>query len=266
MLMDKYFNQDGAQLFISSKVGVDATPIWTAYATRVPTGDWEEAAYIITQYRGFARKALELKRIPLAGALATPVAAALRLKDVMASQALPAVASSAEFAETSDFDSRFDAFWQELLRQNPNKLLAVRDRQALRWHFAIPNRAKRLWIFTASRNNLLRAYCVLKQHNRPPGVRSVKLVDYQTLDCGEDLLPGLLRVALQRCAAEGNYVLEHHGCGLKKMRVFDEVALYRARKPAWSFYYRTTDAALGTEPGTQRSGTLLKFDGDASYK
>ena len=266
MLMDEYFNQDGAELFISSKVGVDATPIWTTYGTRVPAGDWEKAAYIVTQYRGFARKALEMKRIPLAGVLATPAAAALRLKDAVGSHAIPAAANSVEFAETDGFDSRFNAFWKELLRQNPDRLLAVRDRQALCWHFAIPMRAKRLWIFTASRNNLLQAYCVLRQHTRPHGVRSVKLVDYQILECGEDLLPGLLRAALRRCAAEDNYVLEHHGCGLKKMRIFDEIAPYRAKKPAWSFYYRTIDDALGAELNDPEAWDPSEFDGDASYK
>lgn len=266
LLMDAYFNQGGAELLVSSKVGVDATPIWATYATRVPVGDWEKAAYIITQYRGFARKALEMKHVPLAGVLGPPAAAVLRLKDAVRSRALPAAASSVEFVETDGFDSRFDAFWQELLRQNPNRLLAVRNREALHWHFAIPMRAKRLWVLTASRNNLLQAYCVLRQHTRPRGVRSVKLVDYQTLVYGEDLLPGLLRAALRRCAAEDNYVLEHHGCGLKKMRVFDEIAPYRAKKPTWSFYYHAKDAALGTELSDPEAWDPSEYDGDACYK
>lgn len=266
MLMGEYFGQDGAELFISSKVGADATPIWATHATRVPAGDWGTAAYMVTQHRGFARKALEMKHAPLAGVLAAPAAAILQLKDAVASRAIPAAASSVEFAKADGFDSRFDAFWQELLHQSPGRLLAVRDRQALCWHFAIPMRAKRLWVLTALRNNLLRAHCVLRQHTRPQGLRSVKLVDYRTLERGEELLAGLFRATLRRCAAEGNHILEHHGCGLKRMRVFDEIAPYRAKKPAWSFYYHAADAALGIELDDPEVWDPSEFDGDASYK
>ena len=39
-------------------------------------------------------------------------------------------------------------------------------------------------------------------------------------------------------------MLEHHGCGLAKMRAFDELAPYRAVKPAWSFYYLAVNPSL----------------------
>ena len=59
------------------------------------------------------------------------------------------------------FDSRFDGFWQDLLGQNPGKLLAARDLRTLTWHYAIPQRKGRLWIYTAKRDGQMRAYCVL---------------------------------------------------------------------------------------------------------
>lgn len=266
MLMDEYFSQPGAQLFISSKVGADATPIWASYATRVPAGDWETAAYKILQYHNLTAKVLASKGVPLARVLALPLAAALRVKDACLSARLPPNPPSFAFEEAPGFDSRFDPFWEELLREKPHQLLALRDQQALLWHFAIPMRAKRIWIITASRNRLLRAYCVLRQHTRPNGVRSVKLVDYQSLELSEDLLPGLLRTALHRLDKEDNYFLEHHGCGLEKMQSFDRIAPYRARKPAWSFYYHAADPALDTDLRHPDRWDPSEYDGDASYK
>ncbi|MBI0535455.1 hypothetical protein D9599_07720 [Roseomonas sp. KE2513] len=266
MLMDEYFSQPRAQLFISSKVGADATPIWTSYATRVPTGDWETAACKVLQYRDVADKALASRGAPFPKLLALPLAAALRVKDACFSASLPPNPPSFCFEEAQDFDSRFDAFWEELLLQNPDKLLALRDRRALSWHFAIPKRANRIWIFTASRDRLLRAYCVLRQHTRPNGLRSVKLVDYQSIEFGQDLLPGLLRTALRRLNAGDNYLLEHHGCGLEKMQSFDRIAPYRVRKPAWSFYYHAADPALDTELRHPDRWDPSEYDGDASYK
>jgi hypothetical protein len=266
MLMDEYFNQEHSDLLVSAKVGADATPVWSAYAQRVPIGDWGTAAYAITRYTGFARTALNIKRVPFAGALALPVAASLRLKDALTAKALPDGPRSVEYSEVGGFDARFDAFWRELVEQNPGMLLGARDTDSLRWHYAIPLRAKRLWILIATRNNVIRAYCVLKQHFRPTGVRSMKLVDYQTLDYDTDLLPGLLKLALRRSAAENCYVLEHHGCGLPKMHSFDRLANYRATKPSWSFYYYTDDPALDVRLADPAVWDPSEFDGDSSLK
>src|SRR5205823_4084288 len=97
-------------------------------------------AYWVTRYRGFARQALERMGVPLAGALALPAAAALRLKDALFAKPLPTVPASVVIAAAGVFDSRFDLFWDELVRQSPEKLLGARDSRALSWHFAIPMR------------------------------------------------------------------------------------------------------------------------------
>ena len=177
MLMDEYFAQEQPDLLVSAKVGADATPVWSTYAERVPVGDWSRAAYAVTRYRGFARAALHRKGVPLPGVAAPPVALALRVKDALTRTALPEGPRSVEFAEAPAFDARFDTFWAELVEQNPTTLLGVRDAAALRWHYAIPQRAKRLTVLTASRGDRLRAYCVLKQHDRPGGLRTMKIVD-----------------------------------------------------------------------------------------
>ena len=266
MLMDEYFAQEQPDLFLSAKVGVDATPVWSVYAHRVPAGDWEKAAYAITRYHGFAHTALRIKRVPLAAVAAPPLALALRLKDALTRRPFPDGPASVEFAEADSFDARFDAFWRELVVQNPGRLLGVRDSATLRWHYGVPMRGNRVWIATATRDSLLRAYCVLKLHLRPSGVRSMKLVDFQTVEPDVDLLPGLLTVALRRSAAEGCFVLEHHGCGLAKMRSFDELAPYRATKPRWSFYYCAADPKFEARLAEPDVWDPSEYDSDSSYK
>ncbi|HEY0812340.1 MAG TPA: hypothetical protein VGE11_03590 [Pseudonocardia sp.] len=266
MLMDEFLSQEQPDLIVSAKVGVDATPVWRAYAQRMPVGDWSRASYVITHYRGFARAALRRKGVPLAGLAGLPVAAALRARDVLRATAVPEPPPSVHVAEVSSFDARFDAFWAELVEQNPTTLLGVRDCAALRWHYGVPLRANRLTILTATRDDRIRAYCVLKQHDRPGALRSMKLVDFQTLEPEHDLLSGLIGLALRRSADAGCVMLEHHGCGLPKMRSFDALAPYRAAKPAWSFYYLPVDPALAerlADPGTWDPS---EYDGDSSYK
>jgi hypothetical protein len=266
MLMDEYFLQERADLLVSAKVGADAAPVWSAYAQRVPVGDWSTAAYAITRYRDFARAALRRKGVPLAGALAAPVASALLLRDAVTAKALPDDPPSVEFSEVDGFDERFDGFWQELLAQQPGTLLGVRDAASLRWHYGVPARAGRLWTVTAVRDGLIRAYGVLKIHLRPQGLRTMKLVDFQTLDPDVDMLPGLVKLALRRAAAEKCPFLEHHGCGLPKLRAFDAIAGYRTAKPSWSFYYYTEDPLLEQRLADPATWDPSEYDGDSSYK
>ncbi|HEY0811940.1 MAG TPA: hypothetical protein VGE11_01560 [Pseudonocardia sp.] len=266
MLMDEYFSQVGPDLLISSKVGADAAPIWSAYAHRVPVGDWSTAAYTITHYASFARAALARKGVPLARALALPAAAALRLKDAVAAKALPDGPRDVEFREVDGFDARFDAFWHELVAQDPNRLTGVRDAATLRWHYGIPLRRGRVWVVAALRDGLLRGYCVLKKHHRPPDVSSMKIVDFQTLEPGSDLLAGLLKPALRRSAAENCSFIEHHGVGLPKLASFEAIAPYRAPKPSWSFFYYTDNAALEGRLADPDVWDPSEYDGDSAYK
>jgi hypothetical protein len=265
--MDEYFNQDGAELFINTTVNALASNLVGALSTRVPLGDWQAAAFWVTAYRGFARTALLMKDVPMAGLLSFPAAAALRLKDAWKSKSLPALAASVEVAEIDTFDSRFDLFWEELAGQNPQKLLAVRDRQTLAWHFAIPMRKRHVWIVTASREGLLRAYCILKREDQPAGMQGLtrmRLVDFQSLEPSEDLLPGLLRAALRRCAAEGIHVLEHMGCNLPKMRSFDNFAPHWRKLQTWKYYFKASDPALDTELRNPEFWDPSTYDGDAT--
>jgi hypothetical protein len=265
-VMDEYFSQQGPDLFINTTVKETAMPAVSTFAARVPLGDWESTAYWVTGYRDFARRALEKVGLPAVGPLALPLAAALRLKDALFAKRLPAPPAGVEIEVCGCFDSRFDLFWEELVRQHPEKLLGARDSRTLSWHFARPLRRGRLWIFTASRQGLLRGYCIVKRQDLGEGLRRLRLVDYQTVEKDADLLPGLLEAALRRSAAEGFCVLEHLGCGLPKMRSFDRFAPYRRKLPAWPFYYHAPDAALAAELRVPEVWDPSVYDGDASYE
>ena len=265
-LMDEYFNQPRADLYINTTVNGLAVDAFTTFGSaRVPVGDWEKAAFWITDYRGFAQTALRLKNIPLPGALSYPAGALLHVKDKFLSRATLAAKTSHAIEHVKGFDSRFDAFWEDMVRANPTRLLCRRDSRTLNWHFAGPMRAGHLWIITASSHALLRAYGIFKRQDHPQsGLVRIRLVDYQSLDADEDHLPALLHAALMRCRAERIHTLEHVGCGVPKMAAFDLHAPYRRALPAWPFYYFAPDASLNQTLRDPAIWDPSSFDGDAS--
>jgi len=265
-LMEEYFFQDHVDLFINTTVNALAVDAFCTFGSaRVPLGDWETASYWVTGYLGFAASALRIKGVRRNGLLAAPLATALRVKEVFTNARFPAVSSPSSIDRVDDFGQEFDEFWRELVQQNPDKLLAVRDAATLRWHFAGALRDRHAWILTARKNGLLRAYCMLKRQDHPPsGLVRMRLVDYQNLDSDQDLLPAFLREAVRRCAAEGIHVLEYLGGGLPKTAAIDRHAPYRRKLQAWPFYYKAVDPKVEAALQKPEVWDPSAFDGDTS--
>ncbi len=224
-LLDEYYNQLGADLFVNNTINQAAEGAHCAYANQVPLGQWDTIPFWITGYRLFSREVLHKLSMPLPGIAAVPAAACLWVRDAVRGSRLPAPAEGISIEQVSQFDTRFDVFWRDLIRQNPGVLLAARDVQTLTWHYAVPQRRGRLWVYAATRNHRMLAYCVLKRQDDNTGIPRMRLVDYQTLEPDVDFLPGILRAALDRCAAENLCALDVLGTGLRRLGTFDRCAL-----------------------------------------
>ncbi len=261
-LIEEYFEQP-VDLLISTTVGRAAFPTLSQLYGPIPLGRWDMMSYFITGYLSFAERALKKYRVPLAPLLAYPAAGSLRLKHALSSKTLPKSERSLVVERTDTFDARFDTFWEELVRENYDKLLAERSSRALMWHFEGAIRRNRLLIFTASNSGRLRGYCVLRRQPTAGGCR-MSVVDYQSLELGADLLPSFLRAALRCCAAEGCYVLQNVGVGVPKMRAFDQCAPYRQKLPNSIFFYRAANAKLDAELRQPQFWDPSLFDGDAT--
>jgi hypothetical protein len=264
-IMDEYFNQPNIDLFINTTVNALAVDAFAAFGSkRTPLGDWTQAAYWVTNHHGFARTALRIKHAPAAGLLAFPAGVGLRLKDAVSTRFPPDDRAGLEIAFTETFDDRFDAFWKQLKIEKSRLLLKVRDRQSFAWHFSGPLRTGKLWILTASSHGLLRAYAIFKSQDHPPsGLIRMRLVDYQSLD-GCDALGAMINVALARCARETIHTLEHVGCALPKMKLFDTFAPYRRALPAWPYYFKADDPRIDEQLADPSRWDSSAFDGDTS--
>jgi hypothetical protein len=265
-LLDEYYHQPGVDLFVNNTINRLAEESHHGYATRIPLGEWDIVSYWVTGYRGFAREVLQRLRIPLPAMLSAPAAACLWLRDALRGKRLPAATRGVDFEAVSQFDSRFDDFWQQLVRQYPGKLLAARDTKTLTWHYATLQRRGRLWVYTAARNGQLRAYCVLKRQGGSDPIRRMRLVDYQTLEGDAGLLAGMLRAALKRCVEENMYVLEHLGLGLPGLETLDRCAPYRRKWPHWPYYFHAVDPAIAAELRLPDAWNPSMYDGDGSFE
>jgi hypothetical protein len=264
ILLERVVNQKNVDLYLNNTVAVRSVPAVNALGClRVPVGVWDESGFWITSYHGFSERFLAWKNVPLHKPLSYGLAAAAYFKDRFAKSGLRE--SDVEVTACSSFDERFDGFWENLKRNNPQLLLAVRTREMLQWHYKHALLDDRLWILTVVDGSRLVAYATFERKDKPElGLKRILLVDYQSLDGSTAFLSPLLFRALRKCRDEGIHVLESIGRWLEEGEVIDTVAPYRRKLSAWSYVYRANDPTLSDRLTDRRVWAPSLFDGDAS--
>jgi hypothetical protein len=270
MLLFQFLRQGDVDLFVCTTPNGIAEKVLRAFKfSKVPSGRWDEAGFWITGYRGFARSVLRAAPLPLPHALAAPLAAGLYLGDAARSLGkrvpdLPA-RSTYEFDFCSSFPAAFDCFWHDMENENKNRLLAVRTRETLAWHFGQALAKGRVWILAAYHGARLVAYAILDRQNHPAlDLRRLRVVDFQALRGFEGLLQPALQWLLHKSWREGIHVIENVGCWLERFQVPGTAAGYHRRLQSWLFYYKTPDRELFHQLQDPAVWTPSAFDGDAS--
>ncbi len=266
LLLDRLMRQKDVDLVISTTVSSSAEPVFTfLQSSKMRVGTWNKSGFWITNYPGFSRIALRKTSIPFATLLAYPLSAVLYCRDRFTEAGLRVHGSATELELCSEFDGRFDEFWEELNHQNDSVLLASRTRETLAWHFHDALSRGKAWILAASKGSGLVAYAIFdRQDNSALGLKRVRLVDFQALKGSEEILRSALSWMLHRCRQERIHILEVTGGWL------DRPGLPRVRPPchrtlpSWAYYYRANNTDLVEtlrDPGVWAPSS---FDGDAS--
>src|SRR5205085_1284964 len=82
LLLDCYFCQTDADLFLSTTVNAQSSSAFSAFhSSRVPAGAWDQSTFWITHYRGFAKSWMRMKEFSLSGIVKYPLSIGLFLND-----------------------------------------------------------------------------------------------------------------------------------------------------------------------------------------
>jgi hypothetical protein len=266
LLLSQVMKQKDIDLLVCTTVSPAAEPVFNVFQmSRVPIGTWNKSSFWITGYREFSQIALSTKSIHFSSVISYPVSAALYCLDKFKGTGMRVHGSISEIEMCSEFDRRFDDFWEELKRQNDNVLLAVRSRETLAWHFrdALPGHS--FWILAFSQGSRLIAYAIFDRADQPAlGLKRVRLIDFQCLDGSGDALRCALAWMLQKCREEGIHVLEVVGCWLDRPRLPHIAAPYDRALGSWMYYYKAIDKTVHETLMDPKVWAPSSFDGDAS--
>jgi hypothetical protein len=265
LLLDRFTRQEDVDLVVCTTVSANAEPAMKAFQwSRAPVGSWHKADFWITNYRGFVESALSTRSKAIARAVSYPLSVALFCRDLF-KRGLRGSESTPEIELCMTFDSRFDEFWKELRRQNPNVLLAVRDVETLAWHFRDSLLRQGVRILAASKGARLVGYAVFdRQDSASYGLKRARLVDFQALDGSASVLSSALSWMLRESRAQGLHSLEIVGCWLQRPGLPQIAAPYRRTLPSSTYYYKAIDGDLCEALQDPAVWAPSSYDGDAS--
>jgi hypothetical protein len=264
-LLSQFFRQKQVDLFLATTVNAQATKLYEVFrALRVPAGTWDNSAFWITNYPGFAACAMKMKGLPGAG-LSYPTGVGLWARDVLQGRFFKTRGKSIEPDVCTRFDDRFQVFWQALCDRYPQRLLADRSREALEWHFKPASAKNWTWTLTLSQGSQLTAYAIfLRQDNPEYGLTRMRLVDFQTLNGQNELLRPLLCSALERCRKDRIHMLEASGFSAEKQSVIDSLSPCGRNLDAWRYLYKAAQPGLAERLKDPAAWDPSCLDGDAS--
>jgi hypothetical protein len=264
LLLDRVIRQPGIDYYVNNSVTRETESSLQAFeCPRVPVGLWNISAFWITNHRGFVRSYLLRKKARMAGLLSFPLGAASFAKDRISGKNVHGERGRVRAIDI--FDRRFDVFWDEFRAANPARLLAVRSREMLDWHFKHRLQNGNVWVAAICDGARIVAYAIFdRRDNHELGLKRARLTDFVSLDAGADLLRPILAWALEKCRREGVDMLENTGRFLEPGEILDQLAPHRRALSAWTYYYRAIAPWLKEPLENRGAWAPSLFDGNAS--
>jgi hypothetical protein len=265
-LLSHFFGQKDVDLFLNTSVNEKVSRLHQAFrALRVPSGTWDRASFWITDYAGFSTSLLYRKEFSGPRMWSYPLAAGLFVRDRLTNKIVRAADNPDRVEYCTQFDERFDQFWQQLRKRGSGCLLADRSREALEWHFKYALQKGEAWLLTISQGAKLAAYAILcRQDNVGFSLKRMRLVDFQSLDESQNGLRPLLAFALEKCQGEGIHMMEAIGFSPDKQRIIDSMNPHYRELSSWRYFYRTDRSSLSASLSQASAWDPTCYDGDSS--
>ena len=262
LLAGKYFQQKHVDFLINTTANEQASQVFaTLKAKPVPYDSAEDVLCWVIDHVETIAVALRAKRIPAAGLWKHPAGAAAWAVDVLR-RLLRRGRVVGNVLRLDYFDERFDVFWSRL--QRTDRMIAVRDRQSLAWHFEFALARKAAAILVLEDRGEMAGYMVLmRQDLENVGLRRFRVIDLQLLHEIPGHMEALLAAALRVGRAEGVHVLEAVGfTGFKRCEL-RRLAMYRRKTSECHYWYKALNPAIEIDWDSPRVWEPSAFDGDA---
>lgn len=263
-LISRFFGQD-VDLLLATTANAAVSPLYRGLkASWVPHPCYDSVWFWITAHRGFSRAAIAKRGPgwrPIRRLAALP-AAALWISDCLRTAARR---TSNRTRVVDSFDERFDGLWDRL-RTPSARLVAVRDRQTLEWHFAPARRRGDLRVVVLEDCGHLLGYAAMIRRDAPEiGLTRYCLADLQIREGDAGACRELIHQCLELARQEGIHCVEWFGFREDKRRAAAELGPRTRVAPCNPFLFKAKQLALAEALAAESCWDPCPYDGDAAF-
>jgi hypothetical protein len=264
-LLMPYFKQSGVDFLLTSSANESSARLFQfMQAKRMPVESFGRMLSWVVNYRAVVKAELRKKGRAWAAPFGAPLAACVRLVDTIRGRNQFGRRSTLAHRLNS-FDERFDRFWRCLSERTP-RLLAMRDRESLQWHFEFAMQKDRVRILALEQSGRMSGYVILLREVRKPEqlLDRYHIVDLQVLDTVADAIEGLMAAALDLACEEGVAMVEAVGFDQPKRQILDALRPYARASEHWPFWYKEAQSIEGLDFTSSDVWDPTMLDGDAT--
>ena len=162
-------------------------------------------------------------------------------------------------------DERFDDLWQLKLKQVPDRLLACRNGETLRWYFGLSGRSSETRVICLNRDGRLEGYAVVVREDAPAiGLKRLKIADLFVAGDDPAAVDALLAVSFEYGVARRCHVLEIIGLPENLRRVALKHKPFSRPMAVFPFYFKALNPELVGPLASADGWYVTAFDGDTS--
>jgi hypothetical protein len=234
----------------------------------LPQQDYNQALLWVISWKDFISSVLGKKGYgggisAAIGRLAGPILAA---RDMLKQRRMLRRRSNVEFLQPSEVTSEFDAIWESLTMERPDRFLARRDCISLKWQFGHPAAASRQPIVLCSRvSGALKGYTILTRWDSPAwGLRRMMVTDLIALNNDEDVIGDLISAAYRYARDERVHVIQMIGFPPFIREIMEIFKPIKRLYPVSPFWYFTRDAEVAADLTRPEAWYASMMDGDST--
>ena len=267
-LCEAFFGQDKADVALISSASAPAGKRCLEFgASAMPQPGYGEILYWVLDASGFLRAGLKKKGwggfMAFLGGLFGSVVLNARMR--LSGQRPFAPLDGITIKTIGDIDGTFDDLWQRKLKDTPDRLLACRNAETLRWYFGLSQTSSDTRIICLERGGGLDGYAVVVREDAPAiGLRRLKVADLFVAGDDPAVVNALLTAAYEYGLAKRCHVLEVVGLP-EPLR-----AQTRTHKPferpmaVFPFYYKALNPEMEASLSSGDCWYVTAYDGDTA--
>ncbi len=267
-LCKAFFGQDKADVVLISSASAPAGKRCLEFgASAMPQPGYGEILYWVLDASGFLRAGLKKKGwggfAAFWGSLLGSVVLNARMR--LGSMRPFAPLDGITIRTIGDIDGAFDGLWQRKLKETPDRLLACRDAQTLRWYFGLSQTSSDTRIICLERGASLDGYAVVVREDAPAiGLRRLKVADLFVAGDDQAAVDALLAAAYEYGLAKRCHVLEVIGLAQPlRARALTHKPFERPMT-VFPFYYKALNPELEDRLSAPDGWCVTAYDGDTA--